>query len=394
MKKYFILSAILVFAFAPVFADQKLSSQSPQVQFIKGNISDKIAAVKRSAETDPALAVKAIDFVIENESILTGDRDLSSLAVAAVLSYPASEYEASKEDVLKKFSTIFNAIDDKNVKISILDKISSLYEQEEFIQSVSFVNTYLESQSENKNTDADILRKAIEVVGKMGSGTSFKFLYTAYKTECWPTLKDDLNDALIKILDKSLGEVIEITKKSDADELKLLYRLFIENEKISQTLRSDIAENMLNRTMILSGENSKAIKAPKELAQFQISLAKVLYDNNWTRASELGIAYFSCGRKQYESELISDEDFTKIILYVEKLSSRSSVKVFTGYMDYLNKETEKGNIPEKAVVLSVINALSSLGDKSAFDCLLLVTYLNYPEDVAAAARDACMRLKW
>ena len=55
---------------------------------------------------------------------------------------------------------------------------------------------------------------------------------------------------------------------------------------------------------------------------------------------------------------------------------------------------KSGAVPEEAVVLSVINALGGLGDKTAFDCLLYVTYLNYPEAVVKAAKTALTKLKW
>jgi hypothetical protein len=64
------------------------------------------------------------------------------------------------------------------------------------------------------------------------------------------------------------------------------------------------------------------------------------------------------------------------------------------YLDSLNKEMEKGTVPSKQVVLAVITALGGLGDKTAFDYLLYVTYLEYPEEVIAAARDALAKLKW
>ena len=55
---------------------------------------------------------------------------------------------------------------------------------------------------------------------------------------------------------------------------------------------------------------------------------------------------------------------------------------------------EQNRAPSQAVVLSVINALGGLGDKTAFDGLLYVTYLNYPEDIVKAAKTALTKLKW
>ena len=55
---------------------------------------------------------------------------------------------------------------------------------------------------------------------------------------------------------------------------------------------------------------------------------------------------------------------------------------------------EKGTPVASEIVLAVINTLGAIGDKSAFDSLLAVTYLNYEESVLTAARDALSGLRW
>ena len=88
------------------------------------------------------------------------------------------------------------------------------------------------------------------------------------------------------------------------------------------------------------------------------------------------------------------EEFEKVILYLEKTASKESVKVLSSYLEELNKDTENGSLPAVNIVSAVIQALGNLGDKSAFDCLLFTTYLNYPEDIVAQARRALSSLKW
>ena len=371
---------------------QDSSKPSPEIQFIKGNISDKISAVKRSAESDnSALAVKAIDFVIENEGILKGDRDLSSLAVAGILSYPPSEYLASQESVLKRFQTVFYGLDDKNVKISILDKIASLYEMKTYASVVTFMTIFLESASESKDSDIEIVKKAIDALGRTKNPASFNVLYGVMKKQVWPSLSGQLKNALISVSDRSLTNILGIINTADFVELKLIYSIFGKNEQISQTLRSEIAENLLTRSMILSGN---ATQVSKDIAEFQLENALILDENKWTRASSLCSRYFSAALDEYEAGFLTEKQFTDVIKIVEDISGREAVKVFSEYMEQMNRETEKGAVPAKPVVLAVIKALGALGDKSAFDCLLYVTYLNYPEEVVASARDALARLKW
>jgi hypothetical protein len=44
--------------------------------------------------------------------------------------------------------------------------------------------------------------------------------------------------------------------------------------------------------------------------------------------------------------------------------------------------------------LAVVGNLGILGDKTAFDHLLYIGYLQYPESVKRAARDALQKLRW
>ena len=55
---------------------------------------------------------------------------------------------------------------------------------------------------------------------------------------------------------------------------------------------------------------------------------------------------------------------------------------------------DNGNLPAVNIVSALIQSLGALGDKSAFDCLLYTTYLNYPENIVAQARSALSSLKW
>jgi hypothetical protein len=51
-------------------------------------------------------------------------------------------------------------------------------------------------------------------------------------------------------------------------------------------------------------------------------------------------------------------------------------------------------MPAKSVVLALIFALGELGDKTAFDTLLYVTYISYPLEVIDAAKASLAKLQW
>lgn len=388
MKKI-LFCALFSAAACVLFAQDNQALTQAQIKFVKGNLSDKIAAVKSSGEG--VLAKKAVDFVVENAILLKDDRDLAGLAVAGILSYPADEYKKNPKQALQDFSDVFYGVDDMNVRVSVLDKISALYEKEAFTDWTAFVNGYLSQKISAGGAADETVKKSISALGVIGNGSSFSVLHSIIKQNLWTDLHPLAMDSLTKIADKSLNEIFDIVEKADLVELKLLSQIFIKNGQISAALRSEIAEKALNRSMILSGTSSNS----QDLAVFQLDCARVLAENKWTRAGALAKDYFNVAKVAYNGKYLTVEQWTSAISCVEVLASRQAVLPFSEYLDQMNKAQESGNSPDKAVVLAVINALANLGDKSSFDCLLYVTYVkDYPEEVAVAARNALTRLKW
>ena len=91
---------------------------------------------------------------------------------------------------------------------------------------------------------------------------------------------------------------------------------------------------------------------------------------------------------------MSAEKFATTIINVATIGSSDIGNILSTYLDSLNKSMEQGNAPATTVILAVIKSLGSLGDKTAFDYLLYVTYLDYPEVVTSAAKEALANLKW
>ncbi len=387
VKKALVFSMLSCAAFIS-FA-QNSAPAKEEIKFAKGNISDKIAAVKSSG--DPVLAKKAVDFVVENALLLKGDRDLAGLAVAGILSYPVEESKKNPHAVLQDFSDVFYGVDDVNVRVSVLEKIAAIYAEKEDSDWTAFVNGYLSQKVAAGGAADETVKKSISTLGVVGNGSSFSILYSILRQPIWTELGSDVSAALAKICDKSLNEVFDAIDKAELVELKLLTKIFIKNEQISPALRAEIAEKTLNRSMVLEGASSNS----QDLALFQLELIQVLADNKWTRAGDLAKKYFKSAKLAYIGKYLSVQQWTTAISCVESLASRSAVLPFTEYLDQMNKAQEAGNSPDKTVVLAIINALAELGDKSSFDSLLYVTYVkDYPEEVAVAARNALTRLKW
>lgn len=389
MKKH--LSIILF-----TFLISMLFAQTAQQKFIKGNIADKTAAVREGSEKDSLwLSTQALKFVTENYAYLEDDRELEGLAVAAILSLP-SDYgngllDNEKETISKELITLYKQFNKSStVRIAILSKYLSL---RNYIPTENLTETLNQDLQTNNVlfSDSSLTKTIINTLGYVGNNTSFLILYNYYSDNRFPELKSELQNTLVNLIPKSMNEILKIIHSKNITQLSNVYELINKNSKISQNFLSEIAENLLNETILIMS-NSTDRKA--ELVNVQLGSLRILNDYKCTRASASVLSYFNLAKAEYNEGTITEEQFIDVIYSIGNLAPIDSVNSLISYLEELNKKVEKEQSVSSNVATAVIKTLGAIGDKSAFDSLLAVTYLNYPESVLTAARDALSGLKW
>ena len=160
---------------------------------------------------------------------------------------------------------------------------------------------------------------------------------------------------------------------------------------MSASFKSEVAEHILSE-LLYSSETAGRIT--DDLLKLEVDCVHVISKNNWTRASALVLKYFSQVKEFYKNNRVSEQHFLDAVSATAMLASSDAAKALALYLGELNTQMEQGTAPSKTVVLAVINALGTLGNKTAFDYLLYATYLEYPDEVVTAARNALTKLKW
>lgn len=391
MKKNKLKALCLFFIVIKSFSAFAQDKDAGVVSFVKGNISEKISAVKNSASSDSCLLSSlALDFVIENSAFLGNDRDLCALAVATVLSLPQNEELLSKNfpDITEKLSRIFLSFDDETVGVAVLGKIESLTNVPS--QTVSMIDDYIASSEKNKKSFS-VIKKALEVIEKKGTEKSFRIVWNLWKNNSLPELDLPLENTLISLSAKYPTEVISLISQSEINVTGRYIDSIKKSDNISLNFKAEIAENALLGIIYYDGdltENSSL------LIELPLDCVKIISKANWTRSASLVVRYFSMAKEQFQNQKMTAGQFIEVINCLTSLSSSESVNALSGYLSELNEQVEKNSVLNQEVVLALIKSLGVLGDKSAFDNLLYVTYLNYPEEIKNAARDSLAKLKW
>lgn len=377
MKKiisFFLLSSILL---------ANVSGQEYKKKFIKGNITDKTAAVREASGQEGIwLSQKAIDFVLENNDIIGTDRDMDGLAVAAVLSLP-NDYvyglsETEKTKVLEKFINLFEKFSRSNtVQIAVQSKVLSLKENINTAPFTDVLNKFLQS-STVLSSDSSLLKSVINSLGFIGNNISFSILYNNLNDKRYSAYYPEIEETIKKLIPVSMNEVLQIIHSHDAANTQRIFNL-VKDAEISTTNLCEISENILNDSPIIS---------------LKFDALAILNSHKWTRASNSVLTFFASAQNDFQNELITEEQFVSLIESLVNISPLDAVNPLIKYLGELNQQLEYNNSVAQNVVLAVINSLGAIGDKQAFDSLLSVTYLNYPEPVLSAARQALAGLRW
>jgi hypothetical protein len=381
--KAFILFLLFSFAQNGLFAVPQY-----EIDFIKGNIAQKTQAVVDADDSgDISFGVKALDFALSAHDTLGDDPDLVILVQTAIQSVGTDPQKGQAPGLSEKLAQVFKTFKSESIRIAALDRIALFPSAD----SVALINNYVSESARNHDPMSSVLLKAITSLGKIGNSNSFTILFAIDLIGVWPTYTPQIEAALGPLANASEKDLLNIYSSSPIDQKLMILKIISNNDKISQNIKGEVAENALSNAISIAKGNTTI---SGDQINLQLQAIQTLADTHWTRATLLVTSYFPIAQGEYESRLLTADQFAQVITNTAKVASSDTGTLLSSYLDSLNKAMEKGLVPAKQVILAVINSLGSLGDKTAFDYLLYVTYLDYPEDVTAAARNALAMLKW
>lgn len=392
MKKFlsFTLIGVLFNMAFSAFAAPKSSST---VKFLKGNISEKTQAVREaSGEEGIVLSTKALEFALENKVYLGSDRELEGLVVSAILSIPDELFSDTQksERFLNQFLEVFKSFSDSStVQIAVLKKILLIKDKSDLRVFTALLNSYI--QNANPNSDASVIKAVLEALEAIGNRESFVILYNHWNNKRFSAFSADIEKALISLSAISSNEIIQIIQSKDIAQICKVFALAQKNPKISKNLLCEISEISLAETILLVDSSSKFTS---EVDVLQNQCLTILEENKWTRASTIAIEYLHYCKRMFDNGVIKEEYFARVITSMSEISPIESVNQLCALLEEFNSRKEKEEKVSETAVMAVINTLGAIGNKSAFDYLLAVTYLSYPDDVLSAAREALAGLRW
>ena len=371
-------------------------AEASKIKFIKGNITDKTAAVREADDSDSQwISEQAVLFCLENKEVLGNDRELDGLAVAAILSFSPDNVrklsDSQKQKLTENFISLFTQFNKSStVQIAVISKAVALKDNVNYAPFTALLNSYLKT-SDVKSADSGVFKSSISALEAIGNEESFLLLYGFLNDNSYSAYKKEIEKTTITLIPNAMDEVLNLIKGADLKKLSSLFTLVQQNSEISKKNLCKIAENVLSESILLVDNSSGA---SPETIKLQLTALGYLSENSWTLASSNALSYFELSKKLYEKKSMTGEQFKTVIVSLRSIAPLDAVAPLISYLEELNDRTEKGSPVSSEITLAVINTLGAIGDKAAFDSLLAVTYLNYEESVLTAARDALSGLRW
>jgi hypothetical protein len=335
----------------------------------------------------------ALRFAVDNSALLGPDPQLKDLAILAATETGKAAYDKAIDDLW----ALFQGYKDDDVRAAAVTALGAAGVGESRV--AENLNSFLASQNSLFRSGAQpeypALEACIDALGRLGDGSSFPVLFSAYVAGYTPELAAKAAAALGSIKGDYRGYLLRVIAKNPPLEKSAAYAAGMANPNFADDDRGEIAEGAMGAALAATAQSASfspvEIQALREL---RLSAARQLQALKWQKASPLAVEHFRLVQADYAKGAASKTDFLEAIACLGAMGSTEAAQALALYLQLINAQTEQGSPYDEDILLASINALGELGDKAAFDYLLQVGYLQYSEAVKRAAKDALLKLRW
>ena len=395
MIKTFFSKLYLFFLFFTIIYSSKIFALEDDTvnllrkDFAKADIARKLQIIQSISEkekAETALIYKdALEYVQNSYKILNNDKELLEIGKIAVTKLSEFKEKAPSSDI----RYLFSAIEDEEFQIACLKTLSVLIDKDSnFAQYLNLL--YEEGFADliaGKKFNINLLEAYAETLKNFAEPSSFEILF---KTLLYPVnenLKNTVKTALTNIPFNYYNEIVAKTNQRDVQYIYTLYLLAKENKHIEKKDLGRISEAVIKYGL------DNLVFLPQESENLITETLDVLSYLNWSNASESVNAYFFYAQKNRKKEG-GINALIPVIDCMGNLETAECSQNLSIFLGVLNSETEKTKEYNERLMLVIIKALGKLGDKTAFDYLLNIGYLNYSDEIKRASQTAIGELKW
>jgi len=365
---------------------------SYQRNFIRSSLSIKLDVLKEAAGIDKAdmspLYRMAVDFCIDNALLLQNDVQLRDIAA-----YSTNRLaRLGDADSANRLWALFQVFKEPAVRVPVMNALSDLAAGD--AQLILNMNSFLYNQNTVRQAgvepDYQTVEACVVALGALGSATSFPVLFAIYSSGYPANIVKKTQDSLSSLQGDYKGYLTEVIRKNPPMDKAAALRAAIDNPKFTEADRAEVAEASLDTALSFQSPVQSEANLNRET---RYRAVRELSQRSWSKATPLAVKNFSMALDEYARKDGTKQALLEAIACLGSMRTNEAAQTLTLHLQFINAETDSGKAPDEQLTLAVIDNLGKLGDKTAFDHLLFVSYLPYPEAIKASARDALKKLK-
>ena len=318
--------------------------------------------------------------------------------VIFLLILSASIVYSDPQDVKLDISNINDAVSlwrlfldnpDSKTGPDILIKLGSVGKGDKTI--IDNINKYLMGKNllfhSGENVDYTIISVCISALMELGDSSSYPALFSVLYAGYPEVIINEAQGALELIPGNLQQFLVNIITHNPPEEKFAAFTMGVNSDRLTVSQRGQLAELALEQGLSAVDDNI-------DLTAMRYSSILLLTRLRWTRANALAIRHYYRVQTDYLTNPMQKERFIEAISCLGAVGNSDAALVLCLQLGLINARTESTGAYDPEITMAIVQALGRIGYNAAFDHLLYVSSLSYPEEIQAAAREAVARLKW
>ncbi|MDR2150318.1 MAG: hypothetical protein LBO67_05790 [Spirochaetaceae bacterium] len=377
-----------------LFPQESLAStlSTYQQNFIRADLADKVNRLQDAAKDPRADEFMgefydfALQFTLYYAQILSHDIEMSRLVEVAAQGIEKTGHTVSVGTLMQLLSQYTDTL----TAVALINALATVGKGQTRVHELlnSSLSAHNAALKAGREPDTTLVLTCINALVRLGDSGSYPVLFSSAVADYPDTIKKAAAAALETIPGNLQQFLIEIIKTKPVAEKRAAFAIGAQSSRLSNSEQGALAESALAISLLPEHEHDSAF------ADMRYQSIILLIKAKWTSATPLVIEHYHRVLSGYQSGMVDKIRLIEAISALGAMKSTEASQELVLELGYLNAQTEARRGFDTALVLAVIQALGTIGDKQAFDQLLYVDYLPYPEALKSAARNALSQLKW
>ena len=387
-----VLFLLLAFIVPRAFCDSQ-TLQTYKQQFSRVDLAAKVKILEDAA-FDKALGEHtgpfyeyALQFALDNSPLLKNDPDMIKIAGIAVNGLGNTVYSGSVDALWK----LFLEYPDSILGAETLITLGKLGKGNRNI--INNINNYLSEKTllykSGESVNYALISACITATMELGDSSSYPVLFAVMCADYPEMITFEAYGAFELIPGNIKQFLFDVVEKNPPAEKLAAFKAGINSERLSMPDRGQLAELALERSLTSYDSEDNA-----DLSDMRYAAVLALIPLRWTRAGALAVRHYYRVQSDFQRDAVPKERFLEAIALMGAVGNSDAALALGLQLGLINIRTEKTDEFDAEITLAIVQALGLIGDKAAFDHLLHISDLSYPEYIKAAAKEAIDRLKW